>query len=173
MTTILGLDMSSTCIGHALIVDGRIEFWGHKDLTGEIGARCADAAEHIGGLLDRYEPALIVIESPVARFAKAVIPQARVSGAVLAEFARRAALWQEVTPQAGKAMLAGDLSASKEQMIDSACMRLGLPRGDIRKTRGKVCAHALNGSVVLTEDEADAIGLALAGTAIRVEKVAA
>lgn len=166
--TVLGLDMSSTCIGYALAFGEAIERWGHIDLDGEIAARCDAAACAVDAMLARYRPELVVIESPVARFAKSVIPQARVSGAVLLALHRRRALWAELTPGQGKQALAEDGAATKQEMVDAACARLGLPRGDIRKRRGKVWAFSLIGKPLLSEDDADAIALALAGLAVKV-----
>ena len=163
---ILGLDMSSTCIGYAL-ADGAD--YGHRDLTGDIAARCSAAAAYIAALLDRHAPALIVIESPVARFAKAVIPQARVSGAVLAVLAQRSALWVEVTPSAAKQVLAGDGAATKDEMIVAAAKRLRID-GDIVTIKGK--RALVDVAPLLTEDEADAYALALCGAAMRIMRVA-
>lgn len=170
---VLGLDCSSTCIGYAVLDGASIESYGHYDLTGEIGERCERAMAYVTILLEAHKPALVVIESPVARFAKAVIPQARVSGAVLAVLSQHQALWQEVTPQTGKIALTGKAKAEKPDMVRAAADRLSLPISDIRTSKGKVRAHAANGKPVLSEDEADAIGLALAGLAVKVEKAAA
>lgn len=169
---ILGLDCSSVTIGYALCVDARVERFGHHDLAGDIGARCAQASYHVANLLDTYKPALVIIESPVARFAKAVIPQARVSGAVLAVLADASALWHEAAPSEGKQALTGLGNADKTQMVRFAVAELGHAAAEIRRVRGKVCACAANGAPILTEDEADAIGLALAGLALRIEEVA-
>lgn len=170
---ILGLDCSSITIGWALIHGRRVEKFGHHDLTGDIGARCALASYFVANLLEAHEPALVVIESPVARFAKAVIPQARVSGAVLAVLADASTLWHEATPAEGKQALTGRGNADKTQMVRFAAAEIGHGGVDIRTVRGKVCAVAANGTPILTEDEADAIGLALAGLSVRVEEVAA
>lgn len=163
---ILGLDMSSTCIGHALDTG---DAFGAEELRGTIADKCAAAEARVAWLLDRYAPALVVIESPVGRFAKSVIPQARVSGAVLALLARRRALWVEVAPTAAKLALCDDGAATKAEMVDEAARRLLLPRSDIRPWRGKVYAHAANGTRAFSEDEADAYALALAGRSVRVE----
>jgi Holliday junction resolvasome RuvABC endonuclease subunit len=117
------------------------------------------------------KPVLVVIESPVARFAKAVIPQARVSGAILAVLAQFDALHCEATPSQGKQALTGDGAASKAQMVDAAAELLGLTGDVIRVVKGKTClVRGL--SVKLTEDEADAIGIALHGMSVRVEVTA-
>lgn len=158
----LGLDMSSTCIGWAVADCDAIIAYGHADLPGDIAARCERGATEVLRLLDDYAPALVVIESPVARFAKAVIPQARVSGAVLAVLASRRALWHEVPPSVAKALLAGSGAATKREMVAAAAQRLCLGAVELRTHRGKVV------TVGLTEDEADAIGLALAGAHVKV-----
>lgn len=164
---ILGLDMSSTCIGYAT-ADG--EHRGHVDLKGDIAARCRDGAALVTTLLDTLRPALVVIESPVARFAKAVIPQARVSGAVLAVFADNSTLWTEVTPQAGKMALCGDAGATKQEMVEAG--RRALKLSGITMRRNGKWALWMDGRFHFTEDEADAYGLALAGRAVRVEVAA-
>jgi Holliday junction resolvasome RuvABC endonuclease subunit len=144
---VLGLDMSSSTIGYALADGTR---YGHVTLRGDIAQRCAMAVTEVAALLDRYWPTLVVIESPVARYAKALIPQARVSGAVLAEFGRRKTLWAEVAPSVAKKALTGTGNASKSAMIAAAIERLGDRR--------------------ISEHAADAYGLALVGLTIRVER---
>ena len=161
---VLGMDMSSTCIGYATADGAR---HGAHTLEGDIAARCASAVCRTQELLDWLRPALVVIESPVARFAKAVIPQARVSGAVLAVLSTRQALWVEVAPTAAKRALCDDGGATKAEMVAEAAQRLGLP-GAAAVLRSKaVWRHG--SAVLLSEDEADAYALALAGLAMRVE----
>lgn len=169
---VLGLDMSSTCIGWAVLDGGVLVAGGYEDLAGDIAARCRRAAAYVGGLYAHHRPALVIIESPVARFAKAVIPQARVSGAVLARLSAVEALWCEVRPQDAKVALCNDASATKAEMVEAAAELIGL-RGTVGKRNGKVRLVRADGYVLLTEDEADAIGLALAGRAVKVERVAA
>jgi Holliday junction resolvasome RuvABC endonuclease subunit len=145
MTIILGLDMSSTTIGYALANGTR---YGHASILGDIAQRCEAARYYVAYLLDAYKPTLVIIESPVARYAKALIPQARVSGAVLAEFARRRTLWHEVAPSVAKKALTGYGNASKTLMIATAIERLGDRR--------------------ISEHAADAYGLAIAGLSIEI-----
>jgi Holliday junction resolvasome RuvABC endonuclease subunit len=145
MTIILGLDMSSTTIGYALADGTR---YGYVPLQGDIAQRCEAARFQVTILLNELKPTLVIIESPVARYAKALIPQARVSGAVLAEFARRRTLWTEVPPSVAKKALTGYGNASKTLMIATAIERLG--------DRG------------ISEHAADAYGLALAGLDIQI-----
>ena len=165
---VLGLDISSTTIGYAVLRDGKIHDYGHGQLSGTIAARCETAAFLAGTLLDGHQPALVVIESPVARFAKAVIPQARVSGAVLAVLGQRNALWEEVAPSVAKKVLAGCGDANKIQMLDAAAQRAGIGE-DVRCYTHKGKRQAYRGDeVLMTEDEADAIGVAFAGAALRV-----
>lgn len=163
---ILGLDMSSTCIGSAALSGDDRPALERCDLKGDIAVRCAQAAAHVAALLDRHQPALVVIESPVARFAKAIIPQTRVSGAVLAELSRRRALWVEVAPSRAKQVLCGDGAATKREMVDTVARRFGHP-GPANHFRGK-WGLWLDGKLVLSEDEADAYALALCGQAMRV-----
>lgn len=166
---VLGLDMSSVCLGWC-VLRAPEPLWGTAPLSGDIAARCAAARAEVARLLDVHAPALVVIESPVVRFAKAALPQARVSGAVLGLLAERRALWQEVPPSRAKQVLAGDGAATKDEMIAAAARRLGLD-GDIVTIRGK--RVLLDVAPVLTEDEADAYALALCGAAMRVVKGAA
>lgn len=142
---ILALDMSSTAIG--VCYDGAT--FATIALVGPISDRCRRAQQLIGTRVEALQDIdLVVIESPVARFASAVIPQARVSGAVLAELSRRNIVWVELSPQAAKKALTGKGNANKAQMIAAA------PEG-------------------LTEHEADAYGLWKAAKALRVESEAA
>lgn len=165
---VLGLDMSSTCIGYALVEDGASSAGGFEDLTGDIASRASQAAHLVGRLYLLHLPELVVIESPVARFAKAVIPQARVSGAVLARLHNMQALWAEVAPTEAKRALCGDGAATKREMVEAAALALGLAYVTARLHRGKWGAYNVNGARVLTEDEADALAVALAGTRIKV-----
>jgi Holliday junction resolvasome RuvABC endonuclease subunit len=142
---ILALDMSSMTIG--LCYDG--QQFETIALKGDIAQRAMHAARMIHAWLLLWPDVdLVVIESPVARFASAIIPQARVSGAVLAQVATDGIAWVEVSPTAAKKLLAGRGDASKQMMIDAA------PRG-------------------CTEHEADAYGLWLCGKQLKVESVAA
>ncbi len=140
--TILALDMSSTKIG--MCYDGVM--FETITLKGDIAERCKMAQQLIRGWLFYYANIdLVVIESPVARFANAVIPQARVSGAVLSEIADHGIAWHEVSPAAAKKALTGDGRSGKQTMIEAA---------------PAVCAD---------EHQADAYGLWLAGKQLRVE----
>ena len=118
---ILSLDASSTTIGWVLW-DGTVRDQGTIKLTGsDIADRCRQAFAAVGLMIEAHPDIdCIAIESPVARLAKAVIPQARVSGAILA----RAALLHipicEVTPSEGKRALAGSGNATKDQMMVAA-----------------------------------------------------
>lgn len=139
---ILALDASSTQIGYCLyqrtvIASGEI---GLKDP--DIAVRCRLAYAQFNGLLAVLprRPDVIAIESPVARFASAVIPQARVSGALMVAASLAELLVLEVAPQLAKRALAGKGSASKAMMMAAAWSRYGI-RGE----------HA-----------ADALGIALA-----------
>ena len=114
---LLSLDLSSTTIGW-IILDGTVRDQGTIKLTGaDIADRCRQAFAAVGLIIETHPDIdCVAIESPVARYAKAVIPQARVSGAVLA----RAALFGlhaiEVTPSQAKLALTGRGNASKENM---------------------------------------------------------
>lgn len=115
--TLLALDASSTTIGWVLYAEQVCDA-GEILLTGDdIADRCRQAFAHVGLLLTTYpEVDALAIEAPVARFAKAVIPQARVSGAILACAAQRQRLVCEITPTKAKRALAGKGNAKKELM---------------------------------------------------------
>lgn len=119
---LLGLDCSSTSIGWAILDDGQIRDAGTLRLTGsDIAERCRQARAQIGLLLLNHPDVdAVAIESPVCRFAKALIPQARVSGAVLGLLAEKQIAWVEVTPSEAKRALTSRGDASKADMMTAA-----------------------------------------------------
>jgi Holliday junction resolvasome RuvABC endonuclease subunit len=124
--TILALDASSTTIGWCLY-DGTTRDHGEIKLTGhDIADRCRQAHAALNLILANHPDIdCVAIESPVAQFAKAVIPQARVSGALLCAAALRRLHVVEVTPGQAKRALTGMGNASKEEM-QSAAMAYGV-----------------------------------------------
>lgn len=142
MTTpvVLALDASSTTIGYCVRIDGAL-LTGTVTMRGDISQRLAEAYHAVADLLDEYRPATVAIESPVGRFIKAIIPQARVSGAIMLVVALREAELVEVSPAEGKKALAQTGNADKAAMIAAALARFGR---------------------VLDEHQADALGLLLA-----------
>jgi Holliday junction resolvasome RuvABC endonuclease subunit len=160
---ILALDISSAAIGwclrnSAVVSHGVVRL----DPKQCIGARCVKARNEISSLLFWRHPDALAIESPVARFAKAIIPQCRVSGCVLEAAARLGVLACEITPTAAKSALVGDGGASKQQMLEAAAAHFGYEDRALAyvKQRGDWCA-VLDGAVVLWEHEADALGIAI------------
>lgn len=137
---ILALDASSTTIGWC-VYDGQPRDHGEILLTGrDIGERCRQAYAALGLLLlNHADVDVIALESPVARFAKAVIPQARVSGAILTAAALKQVPVKEIEPSVAKRALTGKGNADKAAMRAAALVR------------GVVGEHA-----------ADALGIALA-----------
>lgn len=119
--TILALDASSVMIGYC-VYDGSVFAFGEIALSGaDIADRCRQAHERLGSLLKTMCAIdCIAIESPVAFHAKAVIPQARVSGALMAAAALQGYLVVEVTPTQAKKALAGKGNATKGEMMDAA-----------------------------------------------------
>jgi Holliday junction resolvasome RuvABC endonuclease subunit len=174
MIIILGLDTSSTCIGYAVLVDGKIERYNHYDLPAkaDIAKRCELARAWTIGALATFQPTLVALESPVGRFTKAIIPQARVSGAILSALSQAQSLYVEVAPTEAKQALARNGAASKIAMLIAAGELIGIVPCYARTVRGKQCLCDSNGTPILTEDEADAIGVALAALAVRVEGMA-
>lgn len=173
---ILGLDISSSAIGWC-VLQGIVSDRGviHLDSRSVIGARCVEARDGLERLLSQHAIDCIGLESPVARFAKAIIPQARVSGCILELAERRGILTVEVTPQAAKLTLAGDGAASKEQMLTAAAPYFGCQADVLAYIKRRGDWMALTSSaVVYSEHEADALGVALAAaTRVTVERQAA
>lgn len=146
---ILALDMSSTTIGVCYDGQPRLTIRLRGD---DIASRCQQAATQVRALITDADIDMVAVESPVARFASAVIPQARVSGAVLAVLAVAQVAWVEIAPAAAKLALTGKGNAKKPAMIAAATL-----------------ATKRN----LDEHQADAYGLWLAARALKVERVAA
>lgn len=119
--TVLGLDCSSTTIGWC-VHDGQVRDAGTLKLTGsDIAERCRQARAGVYlVLLNHPDVDAVAIESPVGRFIKALIPQARVSGAILGLLAEKQIAYVEVTPGQGKLALAGRGNASKVDMMTAA-----------------------------------------------------
>lgn len=161
---ILGLDISSVTIGFVLrngaVLDRGVIRLNPK---AHIGARCVAARDALTTLLDQHVVDAIAVESPVARFASAIIPQCRVSGVVLELAERRGIVACEITPAEAKHALAGDGDASKEQMLQTAAEPFGFSAAALAytKLRGDWVALA-GGAVVYGEHEADALGVAMA-----------
>ncbi len=132
MPRILGLDASSTTIGFVVLEGSAVLASGNVLLPeGLISARCLHAQRIVFALIDRHAPDAVAIESPIVkRFtgkagqrvdtANAVIPQARVSGAILAVVEARGLPWQEVAPASGKKALARHGAADKAAMETAA-----------------------------------------------------
>lgn len=139
--TILGLDASSTTIGWVIYDVDAARDCGEVRLTGaDIAERCRQAHAALGLILANHPDVdVIAMESPVSRFAKAVIPQARVSGALMAAAALKGLHVVEVTPSEAKKALTDSGCAGKIQMQTEA-LRYG----------------------VTGEHAADALGVALA-----------
>lgn len=123
---ILGLDASSTTLGWVVLDGTAVRDFGEMQLRhSDIAERCRLAWAALNTILELCErrglrPDLVALESPVARYAKAVIPQARVSGALLALCALKSLLVVEVTPGQGKRALCDDGAGSKADMQQAA-----------------------------------------------------
>lgn len=123
---ILALDASSTTIGWCVYDDGPREH-GEIALTGnDIAERCRQAYAALGLLLlNHADVDVIALESPVARYVKALIPQARVSGAILTAAALKQIPVIEIAPSRAKYALAGKGNADKAAM-QAAAWRCGV-----------------------------------------------
>lgn len=172
MTTILGLDMSSTTIGYALADGTR---YGDFRLDGDIAIRCEHAVWHVSRLLDYNKPVLVVIEEQVFYRGKkqnvdSFLQQAYVVGAVLAEFGRRKTLYVKITPSTAAKALTGtgkhQKGQRKKQMLLHAATRLGFT-GTIVTRKGLLGLYD-ESTCILSEHAADAYGLALAGLDVRI-----
>lgn len=119
--TILALDASSTTIGYCLYAGAVLAHGEHKLAGGDIATRCQTAYDILVLLLGKYPQIdCIALESPVARFGGAVIPQARVSGALLLACAQQWKPICELTPSQGKKALTGIGNADKCTMMARA-----------------------------------------------------
>lgn len=119
MCVILGIDASSTSIGWAILDGATVRDVGTLRLTGsDIADRCRQARAGVYlVLLNHPDVDAVAIESPVCRFAKALIPQARVSGAILGLLAEKQIAWVEVAPAEAKRAATGRGDASKADMM--------------------------------------------------------
>jgi Holliday junction resolvasome RuvABC endonuclease subunit len=163
---ILGLDYSSAAIGWCVrnshVVDRGVI---RLDKKADISERCWSAQRAVEDLLMRHAVDAVALESPVARFAKAVIPQARISGVVLATLAQHSRAWCEVTPTAAKLALAEDGAATKREMLEAAAAHFGYDSATlVYRSRRDEWAAWLDGcgACEYSEHEADALGVALA-----------
>lgn len=152
MITILALDMSSTTIGWVLLRDGGVADHGTQVLAGHIGHRCCLARAYVAALL-RVHPDLdmAAVESPVGRFVKAVIPQARVSGAVLGLFDQHEIATVEIAPAAAKMALTGRGDANKGAVL-LACHQAGFAAGSEHEADAYAVAIAAGRLSIMKED---------------------
>lgn len=126
--TILALDASSTHLGY-IVYHRTVLASGEVTLAStDIAVRCRLAFDWLSTFLAQYphRPDALAIEAPVGRFAKALIPQARVSGALLAAASLSSILVLEITPSAAKIALCGRGTASKAAMMTAAWSRYGI-----------------------------------------------
>lgn len=147
--TILALDASSTAIGWC-IYDGAVIDHGEVQLRGsDIADRCRQAHAGLNLILVNHPDVdVVAIESPAGFHKKGLIPQCRVSGALMACAGLKLLHVIEVTPTEAKKALTR--------------------RGDAGKIDMQVAALAYG---VSGEHASDAVGVALAAVA-RVEVVA-
>lgn len=163
MSFILAFDCSSTAIGWVARDGDRVVGRGVIRLPdADISERCLAARSEVNTLLDRYPADAVAIESPVARFAKAVIPQARISGVVLLACAERSIAWCEVAPKEAKKVLTDDGVATKCEMLEAAAMHFGYGADALTyRCYKEEWIAEFYGGVVFREHEADALGVAM------------
>jgi hypothetical protein len=162
----IALDASSVALGWVLMNEGKPRFGGTYKLTGSIGKKCLGAYTGVLGLLDTWPGTLYVaIESPASRFKGALIPQARVSGAIFMAAEERGVRVIEVAPTAAKKAATGKGTSDKVAVMKAVAPLLmdpeALPQVEYREVGGKWRAY-LDGEVLFDEDEADACGVGLA-----------
>lgn len=140
---ILALDASSTVIGWA-IYDGAVLDHGEVKLKGDdIADRCRQAHAALNLILSNYPTVdCVALEAPASRFKKGLIPQCRVSGALMCCAKLKTLHVVEVTPGEAKKALTG--------------------RGDAEKVDMQVAALAYG---VAGEHASDAVGVAKAAAA--------
>lgn len=163
MSFILAFDLSSTAIGWVVRDGDRVIDRGVIRLpAADISERCLVAIREVNVLLDRYAVDAVAIESPVARFAKAIIPQIRVGAMVLLACAERSLAWCEVAPKEAKKALTEDGAATKREMLEAAASYFGYDADALiyRCYKDEWIAE-LGGAVVIREHEADALGVAM------------
>ena len=117
MSTILGLDASSTMIGFCLLQNNRVLSHGEIKLpAANIAARCEAAQRELILLLDACPCDAVAIEAVVWRFPNSTIPQSFVHGAILAMCHLHDIAWLEIEPAKAKRALCGRGNGSKEDM---------------------------------------------------------
>lgn len=153
-------------MGWVLLLDGKPQRAGTFTLKGSIGKRCLSAYDNTLYLLRTVWPdtELLKIESPVGRFVKALIPQVRVSGAIILACEQEGVEWVEVTPSAAKKALSMSGKASKEEMLRAAASKLGYDPDKLTYVAQKKdrWVALLDGEEVYNEHIADAVGIGLA-----------
>ena len=132
MPSILGLDASSTMIGYCLLEGEQVTAHGEIKLRGDdIADRCRQAQNALIHLIDGRAIDAVAIEAPVVRrflgkggrrvdTANAVIPQARVSGALLAMVSLRELAWIEIEPATAKRAATTKGNANKDAVQQAA-----------------------------------------------------
>ncbi len=139
--TILGLDASSTTIGWVVYHGGTVEAHGTLILKDDdIAERCRLAHAGLNLVLANHPDVdALALESPAGFHKKGLIPQCRVSGALMACAALKGLRVVEVSPAEAKKALTGRGDAGKPLMQEYAL------------------AYGVRG-----EHAADALGVALA-----------
>ena len=152
---VLGLDPGSRTTGwgcvaidgahHRLLACGCIEPPGQVSL----GERLARLAADLGDLVDRWQPAVAVLEEPFHGVnSRSLIVLAQARGALLATLAARQVPIEEYSPAEVKSAVTGNGRAGKDQVT-------------------RMVAMLLPGSGPLRADAADALAVALCYAARR------
>lgn len=129
-----------------MLAQGRISCPSEEDLPDRL-ARLADGLD---GLVERWEPAIAVLETPYHGLnSRSLIVLAQARGALLLTLARRSVPLEEYAPAEVKSAVTGNGRASKSQVLRMVRMLTGVDRED------------------LSEDAADALAVALCFAARR------
>lgn len=105
---ILGIDVSSTNIGHCLTIQGQPVAWGVIVAKGTLGERCKQAYCGIRDIIDQYGPDAVAIESGISGgFMGAALVQSEVRGAVRLAVCEAGLLDIDISPTEAKKALTG------------------------------------------------------------------
>lgn len=169
---ILAFDVSSKCIGFCLLDTERpaasaVLHTSAWYLFDALPHRCHTAHASLLVLLEafrkrRYAIDQVVIEEPVIVNVKTATMQIRVSGALYAACGLACLPVQDIAPTSAKKRLTGSGKADKPAMIMAAAPYLSPGITPVvQRHAGRFWAY-VNGQRAYSEDQADALGLALA-----------
>lgn len=147
---ILGIDPGTLLLGFGVIAvrGGKPHFldMGVLDLRreGDHFHKLAVIAEEIAGIMDKYSPDALAIESAFyARDAQVIQKLGRVQGIVISEAVRRGMSVAEYAPRKAKIAVTGNGAASKSQVAAMICNQLNIRQMPEHKDATDALAIAL------------------------------